>query len=178
MSRKLHIGGIQKYPGWEVLNIMPGSHVDHLCDARDLSQFPDNSFIYLYASHVLEHFDYSGELSLVLKEWCRVLKPGGRIYISVPDLDTLSNLYLQKEHLTLEERFFLMRMMFGGHCNQFDYHLVGLNLDFLTIFLQQAGFIAIQRVDNLGFFEDASCILFKGTPISLNMIAEKPTHKA
>ncbi len=174
MSRKLHIGGTQKYPEWEVLNVTPGPYVDYLCDARDLSQFPDNTFTDLYASHVLEHFDYVEELINTLKEWRRVLIPRGKIYISVPDIDVLARLFLLKDALSVEESFFVMRMMFGGHIDKYDYHLVGLNQDFLKTFLFQAGFIHIRKVDNFGFFEDTSSQLFKGIPISLNMIAEKP----
>lgn len=174
MSRKLHIGGTRKYPGWEVLNVVPGPHVDYPCDAKDLSQFSDNTFADIYASHVLEHFDYAGELIAALKEWYRVLSPGGRIYISVPDLDVLAHLFLLKDELTLDDRFFVMRMMFGGHVDKYDYHLVGLNQDLLTLFLVHAGFKHIQKVCDFGFFEDASRQLFKGVHISLNMIAQKP----
>lgn len=68
-QRRLHIGGKTSSDGWEVLNVMPGTHVDHVCDAKDLSRFEDNTFIEIYASHVLEHFDYVKELISTLKEW-------------------------------------------------------------------------------------------------------------
>ena len=75
-GRRLHVGGTKRRKGWEVLNIAPGSHVDHVGDARDLSAFADHTFAELYASHILEHFSYTFELNSLLKEWCRVLKPG------------------------------------------------------------------------------------------------------
>jgi len=174
MSRKLHIGGTQRSPGWEILNAVPNTYVDHLCDAKDLSQFPDNTFTDIYASHVLEHFDFVKELFATLKEWYRVLEPGGKLYVSVPDLDILAQLFILKDQLTVDERFFVMIMMFGGHVDKYDYHVVGLNQEFLTFFLAQAGYSNLQRVDRFGVFEDTSCMLFKGMPISLNMIAEKP----
>jgi len=176
MDRKLLIGGTQKAPGWEVFNILPGPHVDHLGDAKDLSRFPDNTFLEIYASHVLEHFDYMGVLLSVLKEWYRVLVPYGIIYVSVPDLDVLSTLLLCREQLTFNERFHIMRMIFGGHIDQHDYHAVGLNQEFLEYFLADAGFMNIRRVDNFSYFKDTSSLLFKGVPISLNMIAAKPDH--
>ena len=176
MQRKLLIGGIQKAPGWEVLNIIPGAHVDHVGDAKDLSHYPDNTFTEIYASHVLEHFDYMGVLLSVLKEWYRVLKPGGSIYISIPNLDILAKLFLSRDQLNFNERFHVMRMIFGGHVDQYDYHVVGLNQEFLEFFLTEADFINIRRVDNFSLFNDTSSMLFKGVPISLNMIAEKPDH--
>jgi predicted SAM-dependent methyltransferase len=173
MSRKLHIGGTQRFAEWENLNIVPNPCVDHLCDARDLSRFPDDTFSDIYASHILEHFDYVKELGATLKEWYRVLKYGGKLYVSVPDLDILAQLFTHKE-LTFDERFFVMGMIFGGHADQYDYHMCGLNQEFLIMYLTQAGFIHIQRVDKFGFFEDGSCLMFKGVPISLNIITEKP----
>jgi predicted SAM-dependent methyltransferase len=68
MGRKLHIGGKIKSAGWEVLNVIPGPHVDHVMNANNLSKFADNTFSEIYASHVLEHFDYKGELKNTLIE--------------------------------------------------------------------------------------------------------------
>jgi predicted SAM-dependent methyltransferase len=178
MTRKLHIGGTVRTDGWEVLNANPGPHVDHVCNANDLSQFADASFEVVYSSHVVEHLDYNGELQATLKEWHRVLAPAGRIYVSVPDLDVLARLFLERRQLTPDDRFFVMRMMFGGHVDQYDYHVVGLNQEFLAGFLHGAGFVNIRKVDRFGLFADTSNMLYKGVPISLNMIAHKPAPSA
>lgn len=173
MPRKLHIGGKIRVSGWEVFNAVPGPHVDHVGNAADLARFEDNIFQELYASHVLEHFDYTGEVQSTLAEWNRVLIPSGTIYISVPDLDTLCRLFLEKDKLKTDDRFFVMKMIFGGHLDQYDYHVVGLNQEFLTIFLLQAKFESIRRVDSFGFFDDTSTMTFAGVPISLNIVAQK-----
>jgi len=175
MSRKLHIGGIEGHEGWEILNAIPAPCVTHLADARDLSQFPENTFSEIYASHVVEHFDYKDELTSALKEWCRVLIPGGIVYISVPDLDTLSRLFLSREKLTFDDRFMVMRMMFGGHVDEYDYHQTGLDQHILANFLALAGFVHTRRVKTFKLFNDTSCMLFHGIPVSLNLIAEKPS---
>lgn len=172
--RKLHIGGTVRVPGWEVINAVPGPHVDHLGNAGDLSMFDEGTFTELYASHVLEHFDYKDELDATLREWCRVLAPGGRIYISVPDMDILARMFIAQQKLNLEERYFVMRMMFGGHFDEYDYHQVGLNQEFLQHFLAGAGFTGMRRVQGFGLFEDTSVMEFKGVRISVNMIADKP----
>jgi predicted SAM-dependent methyltransferase len=174
MKRKLHIGGKQKLDGWEILNAVPAPCVDHVGNANNLSRFADNTFTEIYASHVVEHFDYKDELALTLKEWWRVLIPGGKLYVSVPDLDTLAVLSLQKDRLNIDERFFVMRMIFGGHVDKYDYHVVGLNQDFLTSYLKIAGYINILRVKEFGLFNDTSNMQYKGVAISLNMTAEKP----
>lgn len=174
MTRKLHIGGISQSEGWEILNANPAPYVDHVCNANDLSRFADNTFAQLYASHVVEHFDYKEELPNALAQWNRVLEPGGTVFVSVPDIDILCSLMLQKDRLSTQERFHVMRMIFGGHADKYDYHVVGLNQEFLGSFLHFSGFVNIRRVQNFGLFADTSSMVFKGVPISLNMIAEKP----
>jgi len=174
MQRKLHIGGMIKAAGWEIFNAVPEPDVDHLGDARDLSQFPDSTFTDIYASHVVEHLDYAkSELLDALKEWRRVLVPGGKVYVSVPNMDVLCRLFLDRVKLNVD-RFFVMRMMFGGHIDRYDYHVVGLNQDFLSEFLAKAGYTNLQRVRTFGLFKDTSDMVFKGVPISLNMTAQKP----
>ena len=172
-ERKLHIGGLVRTQGWEVLNATPGDHVDHLGNANDLSRFPDNTFSSIYASHILEHFDYRDELDATLREWHRVLDGGGKLYISVPDMDTLCGLFLDKQ-LDARERFRVMRMMFGGHLDEYDYHVVGLNQEFLDKYLLSNGFVNPRRVRDFGLFDDASSLEIHGVAISLNVIAEKP----
>jgi predicted SAM-dependent methyltransferase len=171
--RKLHIGGQVRTAGWEVLDANPGPCVDHVGNAADLSAFADDSFEQLYASHVLEHFDYQGQLLKTLTEWRRVLAPNGTLCVSVPDLDMLARLFLDRTLLSAQDRFLVMRMIFGGHIDKYDYHLVGLNEEFLTSYLHAAGFVDIRRVSEFGLFDDTSSMELKTIPISLNMIARK-----
>ena len=58
---------------------------DVVCDIRELSVFDDDFADEILAVHVVEHF-YHWEAQPLLKEWMRVLKPGGELVIEVPDL--------------------------------------------------------------------------------------------
>ena len=174
VARKLHIGGTTLSPGWEILNIMKAPWVDHVCNANDLSLFESNTFDCIYASHIVEHLDYVDELQETLSEWLRALKSGGKVYISVPDLDVISCLICDKERLDSEERFLAMRMLFGAHTDENDYHLVGLNEEFLEYYLKSAGFADVTKVKEFGIFDDTSSMKFKDVLISLNMTAIKP----
>jgi predicted SAM-dependent methyltransferase len=171
--RRLHIGGTTRKKGWENFNVLSDSSVDHLGDAADLSRFEDSTFMEIYASHVLEHFEYQFQLEAVLVEWFRVLVPDGMLYISVPNLDFFADMWNDK-NTTNNERFFIMQMIFGGHKDAFDYHFSGFNEDILSKYLKECGFVSIQRVSQFGIFKDTSSMKFKKMPVSLNITARKP----
>ncbi len=78
--RKLEIGpGRKKIRGFESLDAVGRPGVDHVGDARALP-FPDGSFGLIYASHVIEHLPWY-ETTSALKEWRRVLAPGGSLEV-------------------------------------------------------------------------------------------------
>ena len=172
-KRQLHIGGEARYAGWENYNIQPGDAVDHVGNTLDLSRFEDNTFKTVYASHVLEHFDHVTEVDTVLSEWFRVLVPGGKVCIGVPDLDVLFPSLLNRS-LRYRDRYFTMQMIFGGQSNKYDYHKIGWNFDTLSHYLNKTGFIDVVRVEFFGFFSDTTMLNVGGHNISLNVSAVKP----
>jgi predicted SAM-dependent methyltransferase len=169
---RLHIGGVEPRAGWSILNVQPGPHVDYIGECTDLSRFVDGSIDEVYASHVYEHLGYQQELPLALSEIHRILKPGGLLRIAVPDLDILCQLFVHPS-LSLQDRFHVMRMIFGGQMDLFDFHKVGLNWLILCDFLDKAGFTSARRIESFGLFEDCSTIKFAGHSISLNVEARK-----
>lgn len=67
--------------------------------------FRDASITDIWASHILEHFRPS-QVQLALREWRRVLVPGGIARIAIPDLDDACRAWL-------ERRPCAMSMIFG-----------------------------------------------------------------
>jgi predicted SAM-dependent methyltransferase len=133
---KLHIGGWAKREGWVILDPLPGPVVDYVGSCTDLSFLPDASCAEVYASHVLEHLGYDSELPKALVGIHRVLKSGGRLRAAVPDLEMLCRLFLEPS-FTGDDRFHIMRMMFGGRTTAYDVHYAGLNFEFLQAFLHE-----------------------------------------
>lgn len=168
---KLHIGGQEVREGWTILDAMSRAEVDIVGDVRDMSPFADESCAEIYASHVIEHIGQQDMVD-VLKGLHRVLQPGGKLYLSVPDLDVLTWL-IQYPRLEVMDRFHIMRIMYGGQVDHHDFHLIGLNFDFLVDYLRQAGFFSVEQVESFGLFDDTSELKVFGFPISVNVIAEK-----
>lgn len=169
---RLHIGGVEVRDGWKILNIAPGPGVDFVGPCDDLSRFPSGSVDEIYASHVLEHLSHIEELPRALREWHRVLRPGGRAMISVPDFELICQMFSDPSR-DPNERYFLMRVAFGGQQDPHDFHRVGLTEEFLDAFLRRAGFDRTETVEQFGLFTDTSTQQVAGVPISLNMIAWK-----
>lgn len=168
---KLHIGGKQFREGWKILDVQPGPNVDFVGDIRSLEGFSDESCSEIYCSHVLQHLPVN-DIVPALKSLHRILAPGGRLMISVPDFDVLVALF-QRSDLDLAQRFRIMRMVFGGQMDPFDFHCVGLTFDFLVGYLAQAGFSSVEQVESFDLFSDGSKTDFDGTPISLNVMVGK-----
>lgn len=97
-DRRLEIGpGAKSIPGFETLNIIGGSNVDYVADASINLPFDSESFELIYASHILEHIPWylSGT---ALQEWARVLKPGGKLELWVPDGLKICQAFVEAEN--------------------------------------------------------------------------------
>ncbi len=168
---KLHIGGVKVKEGWKILNIVDAEGVDFVGDVRSLSVFADASCSEIYASHVLEHLAIA-EVLPVFNELYRLLVPGGKLYVSVPDLETLCWLFSCPSY-GAAEKFTLMKVIYGGQTDAHDFHHIGFTFDFMVDMLRDAGFESVEHVESLGLFEDMSNLGFHGQQVSLNLIVSK-----
>ena len=159
---KLEIGCGANGPtreGYKTLDINPDYHPDFVGDARDLSQFEDNSIETILAIHVLEHLGHWYRIVNVLREWYRVLKPGGYVEIYTPDLEYIIDCYLTgkwKEEVANPD----FKFPWGSGENKdkwinfklfstgipYDTHYCCLTFDLLKEFAQEAGFSKIERI--------------------------------
>lgn len=142
---KLHLGCGSKFiPGFKHVDLADFPHIDYQWDVRDLSCFDSESISLIYACHVLEYFDLQEAVG-VLKEWQRVLKPGGILRLAVPDFDALIQAYQRTDgSLASVVGPLYGRMLVGG---EIIYHKTVYNFKSLSYLLRVVGFRGIHRWD-------------------------------
>lgn len=93
---KVELGsGPHGIPGFHHVDAVKkeGSNVDIEADIRKLDFAEDTSIDELYSAHAVEHISYT-EIMATLKEWYRVLLPGGKLTVKMPDLDFICKAYV------------------------------------------------------------------------------------
>ena len=155
---RLHLGCGHHYkPHWVNIDAyyLPPCTPDLTLDLRLPLPFPDHSCVEVYSEHFFEHIPYPRDAAAILRDTWRVLTPGGRTSIGVPDPRPVLQAYLSGEpapyfeyFLThpsvtrhLQTRMEAVNWLFkqGGE-HQFIY-------DFLSLqkMLAHAGFTRIER---------------------------------
>lgn len=92
--------------------------VDVITDVSKELPFEDSTADIIVASHILEHIEMS-LASDVIKEWMRVLKPGGKLFLTVPDGMALAEAYVTKE---ITNYIFAVNMTGPYHTGVHDHH--------------------------------------------------------
>jgi len=87
--KKLNLGcGDKILPGYvnvDVVESRRGFKPDVLCDLHQLTPFENDSVDEILSVHVVEHF-WRWEVVGILREWVRVVKPGGTMILECPNL--------------------------------------------------------------------------------------------
>ena len=140
-------------------------------DFRNLPMFPDNFADLISSHHSFEHIRIKDALP-TLKEWHRVLKPGGIVHINVPDLLWVAEQLVRTQGNLLwsamgertgnwEEGYTkLLYCIFGDQSTDFQVHKTGFTAPYLTSLLEQAGFhdIRSDQADGMGM----QCLIVEG----------------
>ena len=145
---KLHLGcGTVRLDGW--VNIDRHRPADLTLDIRRPLPFRDGSARLIYHEHVIEHLTVE-EGERCLRDWCRLLQPGGVLRIATPDLAYLVDRYRadwrDQAWLTLPEYAFIRTRaeMLNVALRWWDHRYV-YDGEELERRLRDAGFAAVRR---------------------------------
>jgi len=139
---RLHLGcGNRHIPGFINIDIQNFDAVDIIADISKLDIFRDNKVDLIYSCANIEHFGRH-EWKNIVKEWYRVLKPGGILRISTADFSQCVQRYQKEEEI--EE---LLGLIIGGQKDAFDRHGMIFDFKYLQRSLKELGFSDIKRYD-------------------------------
>ena len=88
---------LENYINVDVASERKGKKPDVISDIRKLT-FDDNYADEILSVHVIEHF-WRWEVSDILKEWIRVLKPGGKLILECPNLQSACEEFLKSPEI-------------------------------------------------------------------------------
>ena len=180
---KLHLGcGNVRIPGFVNVDVRLSPAVDVLDDVRELRYFRNETAALIYACHVLEHFSHA-EVLPILSRWHNVLKPGGELRISVPDMDRIVKIYLRNwQHFQTPPNTPWIGLIYGGQVNQHDYHKTGFNFVYLKYLLTQAGFVDVEEYAQSPHWLGVQDASLANEPfseyVSVNVKARRPSTRA
>jgi len=120
-------------------------------DIYDLD-YPENSIDAIYSSHSIEHLPIR-HARLALKNWIKILKLGGKLFLSVPDLEETMRKILDKDIPFPDKYFWYLHVLFGyqthsdnrepaldSPIDQGQFHTCGFTEELLRFYLWEDGY--------------------------------------
>ena len=140
---------LEGYVNVDVAASRAGKRPDVLCDLHHLQPFDANVADEILSVHVVEHF-WRWEVVAVLKEWVRVLKPGGRMILECPNLKSACEAFLANPELHAgpgQEGQRTMWVFYGdpSWTDPLMVHRWGYTPQSLALVMQEAGLTSIRQ---------------------------------
>lgn len=138
---KLDIGaGVnnQKTPleEWTHLDAVSYPHIEIVCDFGKIP-LEDGSVEEIFIGDVIEHIPMWG-YEEVLREWNRVLKPGGLVTGRTPNADSVMRRYARGDKdMTIQT---VISSLFGSGDNEWQQHYMTFSKETLIEFMSKFGF--------------------------------------
>jgi predicted SAM-dependent methyltransferase len=145
----------------------PFSHVDYITKSPMMPAIAAGTVELIYACHVFEHISYFHGQIQTLVRWREMLRPGGRLILSVPDFDKVVALRAERGFGWMQS------VLMGGQEYPGNFHYALFTRDHLTEILKEAGFTNIHdwRAESQDSWpKDWSW----DESLSLNLMAMKP----
>jgi len=135
---KLNLGCGLHYDPNRINCDLHAKKVDIRLDAIELP-FKSNSVDEILASQLLEHIAIC-HTEKTIREWNRVLKKGGCLYIGVPDLERILGLADGLKWVGPYRWRSIAMFIYGSQIDDGQYHKNGFTPEYLTALLENHGF--------------------------------------
>jgi glycosyltransferase involved in cell wall biosynthesis len=172
-GKKLNLGcGGKKMPGYVNCDLFKGPTVDEVFDL-DSIPYKDGTISAISSEHSLEHVPFD-RAEKAIREWNRVLAPGGELMLYMPDFDLCCRSYINApiEHSTFfKTRCWFKNTVYGiqkgqaGEPDDAQIHKCGFSKEEMKIVLERNNFI----VDYIGNYPSDDFLLPKD-------MREKPNY--
>lgn len=177
---RLHLGcGSAHVPGFLNIDAQAGARgADLICNLEELERvYPEGNAELIYACHVLEHFSHR-DADQLLGVFYRLLREGGELRLSVPDMDRIVRVYAENwTHFRTPGNGPWHGLIWGGQEDEFDFHKTGFNLCWLRFLLERWGFHDVAEYPHephfLGIADGSLAKEPFGQFISLNVVVFK-----
>ena len=154
--RKLNLGcGFDKREGYINVDLHAMHDPDVIADVRDLNIFETGTYDEIVAQDVLEHLSRA-DAQPALQEWARILRPGGRLVLRLPNLIGLLHLFVERPGV--EDQRVFVQLLFGTQAYNGDWHCNGYTELLLRHALHDAGFDVESIVDRDGWLFDVVAV--------------------
>jgi len=143
-NKGLHLGsGSTKLEGLINCDLF-NPEADLKADAKDLSMFDDGSIDYIESHHMIEHLSFADTES-ALTEWHRVLRTGGLLVISCPDIFRIFLRWLRYSAIyplfpRQEKLDFIIKMLVGPQQHEGQFHRNAFDSRRMSQLLSRHGF--------------------------------------
>jgi len=121
-----------------------------------LLNYPENSVDAIYSSHSLEHLPVR-HARLALKNWVKILKPGGKLFLAIPDLEETMRCILNKDISFLDRYTWFLHVLFGYQASSSErdltldspvdygqFHTCGFTEELIVFYLLDDGYDIIE----------------------------------
>ncbi len=141
-------GGRNPYKPGEFLNvdIVDFPQVDLVFDVREKFPIHDSVIAEVFSAATLEHFRKHHNEHL-LKEFYRILEPGGMLHISTPDIEAIAKGLLAGEDLDFINQHFFGKYK-SGDTDDYDVHRWMYPASKMIEKLKEIGFTDVEQIPN------------------------------
>lgn len=141
-------GGRNPWKPGDFLNvdIVPLPQVDLVFNIRTTFPIPDGVIAEIFSAATLEHFREKDNLH-ILREFHRILQPGGRLQISTPDIEAIARGLLSGDDLAIINQHFFGKFK-GDATEDYDLHRWMYPASIMIDVLRSLGFIEVEQIPN------------------------------